>query len=136
MPQEWMFEFAAVRRLSDNIFEVIPQAGVQVDRHVIDAVHHFFDEHSQPFTGILVTMQHSYSYTFEGISEITKHPHFSCIARLAGDESKRLFADYMAELERDLGRCSKSFLRKEAALHWLAENVNLARSRALQASLV
>ena len=130
MSQEWMFEFATIRRLSANIFEMTPLAGVQIDRKVIDAMHCFYDEHGQPFSGLLVSMQNSYSYTFEALNEMSRHPHLSHIARLAVDESKRTFADYVSELERDLGFQSKSFSHRADALAWLENSLGFARTQA------
>lgn len=114
-----------IEQLLDNVFQTTPKEGIVVDKKCVSECWTLWDEiRDEPF-GLLINCKNSFSLSFEGRRDISKHPL---------QQKTAIFCDNIVELERkfrttaqlgetmghSLDNC-KMFSSRDYAIKWLSD---------------
>jgi len=85
--------FCEIRKLSDDIIEVIIDDGVEVGESEIREYHAFFDMLAHP-VGVLVNRANHYSFSFDAQSKVAMHKNMLAVAVLVLEPSMESMAAF------------------------------------------
>lgn len=116
--------FAEVRKISDNISEVVVAHAVEVDSAMIDELHaHLSSQHSGLF-GLLVNKINKYAYSFAAQQRIANPKNMHAIAVVVYQRSSEISTRAILNMPHKNPINMKIFYAYDEALSWL--NTELA----------
>ncbi|NQZ81732.1 MAG: hypothetical protein HRT52_12020 [Colwellia sp.] len=119
--------FGFYNRLSENVFEVIADEGVEITLEMIDECHEFVDKYIQGDFALLVNRINNYSYTYEAKLSIASYEGLKAIAFVYyNSESLQVIDDLQGKRLMDKWN-TKSFsgleLGWQQAYEWLQQEM-------------
>lgn len=113
------FNFGQLIRLSEGVFEVIIDEGIEIDREMMNAYHAYFREHaSGPFV-VLVNRKNAYTYTIEVQQNIGHMPGVKAFAVLVYSRLNEISTQFVKSLPSNKNWNLEIFHDREEALGWL-----------------
>lgn len=107
--------FAELILIDDFLIEIIPHEDVEINDTAVKEYHEFYQTLGRQ-VGVLINRKNHYSYTFEGLMEITKTPNVTAAAFLTANLKN---TNYIISTIKQCNFTMQAFKDRKDAIDWL-----------------